>query len=238
MGTPGSDEAMVAPVPPRPRTDPGVAARGAPHRYGDPVITVGLTGGIGSGKTEVARMLAARGAVVVDADALAREALEPGTPGLAAVVAEFGASVLAPDGSLDRSRLGELVFDDPEKLTALEAIVHPYVGRRSAELIAAAGAGDIVVYDVPLLVEKGLAEAYDVVVVVCAPDDVRLRRLVELRGMAEADARARMAAQASCRERLAVADYVVRNDAGLAGLEAEVDRIWPAISKRRRPPRT
>ena len=193
------------------------------------VITVGLTGGIGSGKSEVARLLAARGAVVVDADALAREALEPGTPGLAAVVAEFGEDVLADDGSLDRARLGQLVFADKDRLAALEAIVHPYVGRRSAELIAAAGPDDVVVYDVPLLVEKHLEAVYDLVVVVDAPDDVRLHRLVDLRGMPERDARARMAAQASRDERLAAADVVVPNGGDLAELEAEVDRVWPAI---------
>ncbi len=147
------------------------------------MITVGLTGGIGSGKSEVARLLAAHGAVVVDADALAREAVAPGTPGLAAVVAEFGPEVLAADGSLDRAALGRVVFGDDTRLAALEAIVHPYVGRRSAELMAAAAPGSVVVYDVPLLVEKGLQDGYDVVVVVDAADDVRLHRLVDRRGM-------------------------------------------------------
>jgi dephospho-CoA kinase len=196
------------------------------------VITVGLTGGIGSGKSEVARLLAARGAVVVDADVLAREAVAPGTPGLAAVVAEFGPGVLAADGSLDRAALGRVVFGDDARLAALEAIVHPYVGRRSAELMAAAAPGDVVVYDVPLLVEKRLQDGYDVVVVVDAADETRLHRLVTLRGMTEQDARTRMAAQASRADRLAVADMVVANDAGLAELAARVDELWTELAAR------
>jgi dephospho-CoA kinase len=193
------------------------------------VITVGLTGGIGSGKSEVARLLAAHGAVVVDADALAREAVAPGTPGLAAVVTEFGPEVLAADGSLDRAALGRVVFGDETRLAALEAIVHPYVGRRSAELMAAAAPGSVVVYDVPLLVEKRLQDGYDVVVVVDAADETRLRRLVELRGMPEADARERMAAQADRQTRLAVADHVVANDGDLDALRLQVDRIWSSL---------
>jgi dephospho-CoA kinase len=193
------------------------------------VITVGLTGGIGAGKSEVARLLAGHGAVVIDADELAREAVAPGTPGLAAVVAEFGPEVLAADGSLDRAALGEIVFSDPRRRAALEKIVHPYVGRRSAQLMAAAPADAVVVYDVPLLVEKGLQDGYDVVVVVDAADDVRLRRLVDGRGMPEADARARMAAQASRPARLAVADHVVPNSGGLDQLAAEVDALWARV---------
>jgi dephospho-CoA kinase len=193
------------------------------------VITVGLTGGIGAGKSEVARLLAGHGAVVIDADELAREAVAPGTPGLAAVVAEFGPEVLAADGSLDRAALGEIVFSDPRRRAALEKIVHPYVGRRSSQLMAAAPADAVVVYDVPLLVENRLQDAYDVVVVVDAPDELRLRRLVELRGMPEADARERMAAQASRQARLAVADHVVANDGDFDALRAQVDRIWSRL---------
>jgi dephospho-CoA kinase len=193
------------------------------------VITVGLTGGIGAGKSEVARLLAGHGAVVVDADALAREAVAPGTPGLEAVVREFGSGILAADGSLDRAALGEIVFSDPSRRAALETIVHPYVGRRSSELMAAAPADAVVVYDVPLLVENGLQDAYDVVVVVDAPDSSRLRRLVELRGMSEADARGRMAAQATREARLAVADHVVTNDGDLDALRSQVDRIWSSL---------
>lgn len=193
------------------------------------MIRVGLTGGIGSGKSEVARMLAAHGAVVVDADALAREAVEPGTPGLAAVVAEFGMGVLAPDGSLDRPRLGRLVFADEVRRQALEAIVHPYVGRRSQELMAAAAPDAVVVYDVPLLVEKGLQDGYDVVVVVDAADEVRLGRLVERRGMTTDDARARMASQASREKRLAAADHIVGNDGDVSDLEHEVAGLWSRL---------
>ena len=190
------------------------------------MITVGLTGGIGSGKSEVARLLATRGAVVVDADALAREALAPGTEGLARVVETFGPDVLSEDGSLDRPALGRLVFGDPDRLAALEAIVHPYVGRRSAELMAAAPPDAVVVYDVPLLVEKSLQDGYDVVVVVEAAEELRLRRLVELRGMDAGDARARMAAQATAAARREVADVVLTNDGELPDLEPQVDDLW------------
>lgn len=198
------------------------------------MIKVGLTGGIGSGKSEVARLLAEHGAVVVDADALAREALAPGSPGSAAVVEEFGPEVLAADGSIDRARLGRLVFADAAGRAALEAIVHPYVGRRSAELMAAAPADAVVVYDVPLLVEKGLQDGFEVVVVVDAADETRLRRLVDVRGMPEQDARERMAAQASREARLAVADHVLPNDGDLAQLAEQVSRLWAELSGGRR----
>jgi dephospho-CoA kinase len=194
------------------------------------VLTVGLTGGIGSGKSAVARLLADRGAVVIDADRLAREAVEPGTPGLAEVVEEFGPEVLLPDGSLDRPALGRLVFADDERRGVLEAIVHPYVGRRSAELMAAAPADAIVVYDVPLLVENSLQDDYDVVVVVEAPEDVRLARLAATRGMTTDEARARMAAQVSRGERVAVADLVVENDGSLADLQKAVDELWSGLA--------
>lgn len=193
---------------------------------------VGLTGGIGSGKSEVARMLAARGAVVVDSDALAREAVAPGTPGLAAVVEQFGPAVLAPDGSLDRAALAAVVFADAGRKAALEAIVHPYVERRSRELAAAAPAGAVVVHDVPLLVEKQLQDRYDVVVVVDVDEQEQVRRLVAVRGMSEADARARIAAQASREERLAVADLVLPNGGGLDALRARVDDLWAELVQR------
>lgn len=195
------------------------------------MITVGLTGGIGSGKSEVARRLAARGAVVIDADVLAREALAPGTDGLAKVVAQFGDAVLAPDGSLDRPGLGRIVFADPQRLAALNAIVHPYVGRRSQELIAAAPADAVVVYDVPLLVENNLAPSYDVVVVVDVPPETQLARLTQQRGMTESDARARMAAQATREERLAVADVVIDNEGDLRALEDQVTPLWDDLSR-------
>ena len=196
------------------------------------MVRVGLTGGIGSGKSEVAALLQARGAVVVDADELARDAVAPGTPGLAAVVAEFGSDVLAADGSLDRGRLGRLVFGDPERLATLESIVHPAVARRSAELVAAAPPDAVVVYDVPLLVEKGLQDDYDVVVVVEAREQTRLHRLAEGRGMSEGDARARMAAQATPEQRRAIADLVLDNDGDLAELERQVERLWLRLRDR------
>jgi len=195
-------------------------------------LQVGLTGGIGSGKSEVTRLLAAEGAVVVDSDVLAREAVAPGTPGLAAVVDEFGTGVLAPDGSLDRSALGRLVFADPARRAALEAIVHPYVRRRSAEIAHAAPPGSVVVHDVPLLVEKDLQRLYDVVVVVDADEDTQVRRLVGLRAMSEADARARVAAQASRERRLAAADLVVANDGDLAALRDRVGTLWAELVRR------
>ena len=195
-------------------------------------LQVGLTGGIGSGKSEVARLLAALGAVVVDSDVLAREAVAPGTPGLARVVDEFGAGVLAPDGSLDRPALGRVVFADPRRRAALEAIVHPYVRRRSAEIAHAAPPGAVVVHDVPLLVEKDLQPLYDLVVVVDVDEDTQVRRLVGQRGMSEADARARVAAQASRERRLAAADLVVANDGDLAGLRDRVATLWDELSRR------
>lgn len=198
------------------------------------MIKVGLTGGIGSGKSEVARLLEELGAVVVDADVLAREAVGPGTPGLAAVVEEFGPAVLAADGSLDRSRLGAVVFADPARREALEAIVHRYVGRRSAELTAAAPADAVVVYDVPLLVEKGLQDQYDVVVVVDVPPEAQVQRLAALRGMTEGDARARMAAQASREQRLAAADLVIDNTGDLAALRDRTGTVWELVVSRSR----
>ncbi|KAB7843348.1 dephospho-CoA kinase [Streptomyces mobaraensis] len=196
------------------------------------MLKVGLTGGIGAGKSEVSRRLAAHGAVIVDSDRIAREAVEPGTAGLAAVVAEFGPEVLAPDGSLDRPRLGSVVFADAGRLAALNAIVHPLVRARSAELEAAAAPDAVVVHDVPLLVENGLAPLYDLVVVVDAREETRLDRLVRLRGMAPEEARARMAAQATREQRLAAADIVIPNDGPVAELEARVDEVWAGLCAR------
>ncbi|MFL6137892.1 MAG: dephospho-CoA kinase [Frankiaceae bacterium] len=198
------------------------------------MLRVGLTGGIGSGKSEVARLLAGHGAVVVDSDRLARQAVEPGSRGLAEVAAAFGTGVLAADGSLDRSALAAVVFADPAERARLEAIVHPRVRALAAEAFAAAAAAApdaIVVNDVPLLVEAGLAGAYDVVVVVAADPAVQLRRLVEGRGMSEADARARIAAQATPEQRLAVADLVIGNDGSLADLAERVAAVWAALRK-------
>jgi dephospho-CoA kinase len=196
------------------------------------MVKVGLTGGIGAGKSEVSKRLAALGAVVVDADLIAREVVAPGTPGLAAVVAEFGPEILTAEGTLDRAKLGAIVFADADRLAALNAIVHPLVGRRSAELEAAAGPGAVVVHDVPLLAENGLAPFYDVVVVVDASDETRLHRLVEVRGMTETDARARMAAQATREARLAVADLVIDNDGPMKQLDAQVADVWQKLQGR------
>lgn len=199
------------------------------------MLTVGLTGGIGSGKSEVARRLAGRGAVVVDSDAIAREVVEPGTVGLERVVAEFGTGVVAADGSLDRPALARIVFDDDAARARLNAIVHPLVGEEVLRRMAAAAERDpdaVVVNDVPLLVEGGMSDRYDVVVVVDADPEVALRRLVDLRGMTEADARARIAAQAGREERLAAADHVITNHGDLAELDAAVDQLWAALAER------
>jgi dephospho-CoA kinase len=190
------------------------------------VLRVGLTGGIGSGKSAVARLLAEHGAVVVDADAIAREVVQPGTPGLAAVVAEFGGEVLTPDGALDRSRLGAIVFADPAARRRLNAIVHPLVGERSAQLSATAAADAVVVHDVPLLAENGLADGFDLVLVVESPESKRIARLRRERAMSEDEVRARMAAQASDAERRAIADVVIRNDSTLDDLADRVDAVW------------
>ncbi|MFG2587215.1 dephospho-CoA kinase [Streptomyces sp. NPDC048438] len=196
------------------------------------MLKVGLTGGIGAGKSEVSRLLARYGAVLIDADRIAREVVEPGTPGLTAVVEAFGPGILGTDGALNRSALGSIVFADPARLATLNAIVHPLVGARSAELERAAGAGAVVVHDVPLLTENGLAPVYDLVVVVDAAPGTQLDRLVRLRGMTESDARARMAAQATREERLAVADIVVDNDGPLEDLEPQVRRVWSELTAR------
>jgi dephospho-CoA kinase len=189
-------------------------------------IVVGLTGGIGAGKSEVARRLAELGARVIDADRLAREVVATGTDGLAEVVAEFGPEILGPDGALDRPALGRRVFGDDAARRRLEKIIHPRVRARTAELIAAGRPDEVVVNDVPLLVETGLAGGYDVVVVVEADPDIRVRRLVDGRGMSEAEARSRIAAQATDEQRRAVADAVLRNDGSLDELRAAVDRLW------------
>ena len=259
------------------------------------MLRVGLTGGIGSGKSEVSRLLAAHGAVVLDADVAARKVVEPGTPGLARIAEAFGPGVLRPDGSLDRERLAAIVFNDPGQLATLNAIVHPLVRQwmRTAEVAAmapaddaeasagsaAAPAGDVeglagatsgdgasdsgsgsgsgsgstgpagdgmgsgesgkkharstmVVHDVPLLAEAGLAGSYDLVVVVDVPPDTQLERLVRNRGMSAEQARGRIAAQATREQRLAVADIVIENSGSLAELTAHVDEAWSELSRR------
>ena len=196
------------------------------------MLRVGLTGGIGTGKSEVSRRLAAQGAVVIDADLIAREVVEPGTDGLAEVVEAFGPGVLRPDGGLDRARLGDIVFADPALRSKLNAIIHPRVARRMAELERAAGPGAIVVHDVPLIAENGRAGAYDVVVVVDAPPRIQAERLVRRRGMTREQARARMAAQASREQRLAIADIVIDNSGSLAELDRQVGDLWAQLRRR------
>ncbi|MFL6111062.1 MAG: dephospho-CoA kinase [Catenulispora sp.] len=194
-----------------------------------PTLNVGLTGGIGSGKSEVLKRLKARGAAVVDADLAARAVVEPGTDGFQEVVKEFGPEVVGPDGALDRARLGAIVFADPARRAALDAIVHPRVGALMAEWAAAAPPGGIVVYDIPLLVEGGADRGYAAVIVVDADDEVRFTRLLRDRGMSRADAEARMAAQATRAERLAAADYVIANNGSLDDLDRETDRVWSEL---------
>ncbi|MGW8748103.1 dephospho-CoA kinase [Streptomyces sp. NPDC055794] len=196
------------------------------------MLKVGLTGGIGAGKSEVSRLLVEHGAVLIDADRIAREVVAPGTPGLAAVVAAFGEDVLAGDGSLDRPKLGSIVFADPERLAALNAIVHPLVGDRSRALEEAADDDAVVVHDVPLLTENGLAPLYDLVVVVDADPATQLDRLVRLRGMTEPDARARMAAQATREQRREIADVVIDNDVPLDELRRRVAEVWTELAHR------
>ena len=192
---------------------------------------VGLTGGIASGKSTVSARLRDLGAVVVDADLLAREVVAPGTPGLDAVVAEFGPEVLRPDGSLDRPALGAVVFADPERRVALEAIVHPLVRAAAADLEATAGKHDVVVHDIPLLVEAGRAGDFDAVVVVDAPVEVQVERMVRDRGMTEDEARARIAAQATRDQRRAVADHLVENTGSREELLARVDEVFATLRR-------
>jgi dephospho-CoA kinase len=198
------------------------------------VLKVGLTGGIAAGKSEVSRRLAERGAVIIDADAVAREVVAAGTRGLAEVTAAFGPEVLDAGGALDRSRLGEIVFADPALLGKLNAIVHPLVAERMLEIERSAPPDAVVVHDVPLLAENRLAGQYNVVIVVDVPSEVQLDRLTRLRGMAEDQARERMDAQASRAERLAVADIVVDNSGPLAELDHRVDALWEELSRRER----
>lgn len=193
------------------------------------MLLIGLTGGIGSGKSTVAALLAERGAVVIDADAITREVQAPGGPVLAAMVERFGSEIIAADGSLDRQAVADVVFSDPEALADLNSIVHPAVGAEIARrLEEAAGSDDVVVLDVPLLVESGRDDLVALVVVDVDPE-VAVRRLVERRGMREDDARARMARQVSREERLARADIVIDNSGTVAELESAVAATWDDI---------
>ena len=193
------------------------------------MLRIGLTGGIGSGKSTAAERFAELGAVVIDADQIAREVVQPGTPGLAQVVERFGERVLRPDGSLDRPGLATLVFDDPAALAALNGIVHPLVAARRASLMAEAGPDAVVVSDVPLLVETGMAGDFDAVVVVEAPLDQRLARLAA-RGLAAEEARARMARQASDEQRRAVATVLLDNSGSQPELARQVDAAWQRLT--------
>jgi dephospho-CoA kinase len=191
---------------------------------------VGLTGGIGAGKSAVAARLAALGAVVVDADRLAREVVEPGTEGLARIVEAFGPSVLAADGSLDRAALARIVFADDGARRRLEEITHPLVRARTAEIVSAAPPDAIVVNDVPLIVEKGMAGLYSLVIVVFATLETRLDRLTRLRGMSRDEALSRIGKQATDEQRRAVADIAIENDGTPADLDVAVAAAWQRIS--------
>ena len=191
-------------------------------------MRVGLTGGLGAGKSTVAGLLAQHGAIVIDADAIAREVVRAGTPGFAAVVERFGPDIVGADGELDRARLAKIVFADAAARNDLNGIVHPLVGERSMQIMANTPDGATVVYDVPLLAEGGLAEGFDVVVVVEAELATRLRRLEE-RGLAEADARARIAAQATDEQRRAIADEILRNDGTQQELADQIRDLWQRL---------
>jgi dephospho-CoA kinase len=190
------------------------------------VLRVGLTGGIGAGKSTVASELASLGAVVVDSDKIAREVVEPGTDGLAAVVEAFGSDVLDADGALDRPALGRIVFNDDEARRRLNGILHPLIGARTGELVAAAPADAVLVHDVPLLVENGMGAAFALVVVVDAPEDVRVERLERTRGMAEDDARSRIRAQATTEARRAAADVWIDNVGSEDEVRAGIRELW------------
>jgi dephospho-CoA kinase len=195
-------------------------------------MRIGLTGGIGSGKTTVTDLLAARGAVIVDSDLVAREVVAAGSEGLTAVVAEFGPEILAPDGEMDRAKVAAIVFADPSARARLNAIVHPRVRDRAAALVAAAAPGSVVVQAIPLLVEVGAAGNFDLVIVVDVDPETAVRRLASSRGMTEADARARIAAQADRADRLAAADVVVDNSGPPEALREQVDRLWGDLVRR------
>jgi dephospho-CoA kinase len=202
------------------------------------MLRVGLTGGIGSGKSEVSRRLAALGAVVVDADEGARAVVEPGTPGLDLIVETFGPGVLRADGTLDRAKVGEIVFGDDEARDRLNAIVHPLVHEwmlaEEAVIVRASGDDVVVVHDIPLLAEGGEERSaeFDLIIVVDVPPELQVVRLAETRGMTAEQARARMAAQASRAERLAIADIVIDNSGTLADLEQRVTEVWDDLRAR------
>ena len=194
-------------------------------------MRVGLTGGVASGKSTVSAMLAELGAVVIDADVLAREVVAPGTDGLAEVVEAFGPDVVGLDGGLDRPALGAIVFGDEARRRVLEGIIHPRVRARAAEIEATAPAGAVVVHDIPLLTETGQAASFDAVVVVDVPVETQVERMVEQRGLTRAEAEARVAAQASREERLAVATHVVDNTGTLDELRTRVAEVLAELAR-------
>lgn len=193
-------------------------------------LRVGLTGGIASGKSTVSALLAGLGAVIIDSDLLAREVVAAGTPGLAQVVDEFGPGVLTPQGELDRPEVGRIVFADPDARRRLEAIIHPLVFERIVELEAGAATDDVVVHDIPLLVESGRADTFDAVIVVDAPVQLQLHRMVTDRGMSPDDARARIEAQATREQRLAIATHVIDNSSTLDDLDQRVRTVWSQLT--------
>ena len=196
------------------------------------LFKVGLTGGIGSGKSEVSRRLAGYGALIIDADLVAREVVEPRTPGLAQIVGVFGTGVLAGDGTLDRQRLGEIVFHDDDLRAKLNAIIHPLVRERIRELEQGTDPGAIVVEAVPLIAENHMAEVFDLVVVVDVPPRIQEDRLIRDRGMTREQVAARVAAQASREDRLAIADIALDNSGSLAELDREVGELWAELCRR------
>jgi dephospho-CoA kinase len=190
---------------------------------------IGLTGGIGSGKSTIARRLAEHGAHIIDADLVAREVVEPGTSTLAEIVSLFGSHILTSDGSLNRGVLGEIAFNDPDKLIKLNSIVHPAVHARTKELFSQAPADSVVIYDVPLLVETRNEYVFDEIIVASAPVSVRIERLMEHRGMMESEATARIQSQAPEEERLKIASYVIDTSGDISHTYSQVDALWSQI---------
>lgn len=191
---------------------------------------IGLTGGIGSGKSTIARRLSEHGAFIVDADQVAREVVEPGTPALADIIAHFGSAVLNSDGSLNRGALGDIVFTDVAQREKLNSIVHPAIQRRTTELFAQAPVDSIVVYDVPLLVEAKTSYSFDVIVVASAPESIRVERLMEHRGMLESEALSRIQSQAPEEERLKIAHHVIDTSGDINHTYAQVDALWNQLA--------
>ncbi len=200
------------------------------------MLRVGLTGGIGAGKSAVSARLAGLGAVVIDADRAARDVVEPGTPGLARIVEAFGPGVIREDGSLDRPKLGEIVFGDAARLATLNGILHPlirvHIQAAEAQAIAAGGDDLVLVHDVPLLAEGGRGAQFEEVIVVDVPQEVQLERLVRFRGMTPEQAAARMSAQATREQRLAIATIVIDNSGTLASLRTRVTEVWEQLHSR------